>query len=412
MNTTLRDALAEQIDGVGPADLDIDTLVGLGERRLHRRRLTAALGGAAAVLLVIALAVGGPMLNGSTDHGQGPTDSHTTDGDEQPNKAQARHILYSETHRLKAPPYFADDAFRFGGHVIETDSFNVHMDVTDDGFVYTTDDARLYFTDGATLEQIGSNVCGRNWSSDPMWIGAYEQDSVMTGNAGSLVAWFDCTKPTRGTLVVVDTSTGREVVRQPMSACVRKDLIRKGLGAPCGLTAVVGDHVYVTKTQYSRAGVGLVMFDVTNRHESPVTEQAYTDDITSQPRQLVVGDSPQTGSLTDGIGQIFNVTGARLVPVRNDADPSDPANPELVTTSAFETDSDQALALRLPTGYQSDGQFTLFEWLDDDTVALSGGNQSSEGDILTCRLSGGRCDIAIKGKPGWERLLPQTVLIG
>ena len=61
----------------------------------------------------------------------------------------------------------------------------------------------------------------------------------MSGNAGSLVAWFDCRPGTPGTLVVFDTSLGRGVFHQRMSACAQE----VGNTPSCRLTAVVGEHV-------------------------------------------------------------------------------------------------------------------------------------------------------------------------
>ena len=40
----------------------------------------------------------------------------------------------------------------------------------------------------------------------------------------------------------------------------------------------------------------------------------------------------------------------------------------------------------------------FFEYLDDDTVALVGWDEApGHGDILTCRLSNGRCELAVPG---------------
>jgi hypothetical protein len=61
---TLRDAFARRADEAGTPDLDIDTLVGLGEARLRRRRASSVLGaGAIAALVVI-----GVVLSGSQTH--------------------------------------------------------------------------------------------------------------------------------------------------------------------------------------------------------------------------------------------------------------------------------------------------------------------------------------------------------
>jgi hypothetical protein len=117
----------------------------------------------------------------------------------------------------------------------------VHTDVTDDGFVYTTKD-EAWFSDGGSPEQIGSRLCGlralRNGG-----IAHTASDTVMTGAAGSLAAWFECADPEVPTLVVYDTSSGREVPLQPMPMC---DPVA---GCDLNLDAVVGEHIYLTRPQ-------------------------------------------------------------------------------------------------------------------------------------------------------------------
>lgn len=77
MNTNLREALVERIDAVGPAHLDLDTLVALGETRLRRRRrrgTAAVVGGvAAAVAVVVALAGARNSDTSPTPIGPSPT---------------------------------------------------------------------------------------------------------------------------------------------------------------------------------------------------------------------------------------------------------------------------------------------------------------------------------------------------
>src|SRR4051794_12174186 len=85
MITTLRDALAEQINQIPSAQVDVNELVSLGDRRVRRHRLAAALGSAAAVVVLVTLAVGGAALH-LADNGPAntpimdrhPTGAHTT----------------------------------------------------------------------------------------------------------------------------------------------------------------------------------------------------------------------------------------------------------------------------------------------------------------------------------------------
>jgi hypothetical protein len=118
---------------------------------------------------------------------------------------------------------------------------------------------------------------------------------------------------------------------------------------------------------------------------------------------LVIGDDRRTGLRTTGIGQDFRVVGSRLVPVLDVDGESSLARTTFITTSS------DAVQLRLPSGYRaarSDSAddppyFTLFEWVDDDTVALARGNTRTHyGDILVCHLPEGRCDVAVEAPQG------------
>jgi hypothetical protein len=85
MNTSLREALAERIDAVGPARPDINTLVGLGEGRLRRRRRTRFLTAAAAAVLVAGSVYGVTEINSRTTNEPGP--SNTTHSSSTPTQA-------------------------------------------------------------------------------------------------------------------------------------------------------------------------------------------------------------------------------------------------------------------------------------------------------------------------------------
>jgi hypothetical protein len=55
----------------------------------------------------------------------------------------------------------------------------------------------------------------------------------------------------------------------------------------------------------------------------------------------------------------------------------------------------RALRLRLPPRYRTSSEgFVLFEWLDDDTVAL-GSVEYAVGDSFICQLSDGHCRVAV-----------------
>lgn len=381
-----------------PAPLpDLDVLVARGEQRLRRRR-AAALATAAAVVVVMIL--GGVLVGGVDPKSSGPVD--LPGRHDSPKVAAARKIVYADN--------LPGRVMHFGDRVVKTGVAFAHIDMTDDGFVYTTggyfNDRRLWFSDGGPPDQIAARVC-----RDPHGFGV----AVRTANAGSLVAWFECARSTAQTLVVFDTATGREVVRQQQAACQWTGF------APCTLDHVIGGHVYFTDTFLRHGGTGRVayrhlMFEVSTSRTSAATPQAYPEDVITQSRGLVVGDSWPTGAATDGIGQEFAVVGPMLVPqVRN-------SNGALSGTAAFDTATRREVRLDLPAGYHRADGFTLFEWLDDDTVGLlasgDGGWPSGRGygDILTCRISTGNCDLTVRGGEGRRddqvRVVPHLGLPG
>ena len=113
MSTTLREVLARRANDVGPPNLDIDELVGLGEGRLRRRRLTAVLGSAAAVVFVIALALVA-ALNGPVKRSDGPVDQAHLLADA-PLPQPVRKIVYSDGSAEPRPTiHFGDRAVEIG----------------------------------------------------------------------------------------------------------------------------------------------------------------------------------------------------------------------------------------------------------------------------------------------------------
>ena len=390
MSTTLREVLAARADAVGPPDLDIGELVGLGEGRLRRRRLTVLLGAAAVVfVIVVALAIG-IGLDGSGTRSDAPVD-RPTPAPKGPLSAPVRKIVYSDGTGSHTTIHFGDRA-------VEVGKGPLHVDVTDDGIVYATGHGRLWFSDGRTATTIAPHACGS--------FSHYDQNSVMSANAGSLVAWFDCTDAAAPALVVLDTGTGREVFHQPLTFC------RPGQGFEdqwCGLEAVIGEHVYFSR-HFSRDGLKnpvpasdrLFSFDLTTGRKSRATPQSYAEDVRSQARGLLIGETPQTGTPTDGIGQSFRVVGSRLVP--------EPSNGTDVGARVFDTRTGRALRLQLPEGSKIDG-LVLYEWLDDDTVALTAGGGLHSFGIVTCRLSHNRCDLTVQAAHG-VRVVPHLPLPG
>ena len=375
MNTTLRDTFARQANHAGHPAFDIEELLALGEARLRRRRLTAVLGSAAAVFVAIGLVLGGAALIGPVKQSEGPVDDHTP--------SPVRKLLYSDVPLTSEG--LGQGVIHFGDRAIETENGFVHLDVTDDGFVYTSEDG-VWFSDGGSPEQISSL---RNSGT---FLRA--QDTVMTGATGSLVAWFACTNPDSAcanpdsaTLVVYDTGSGSMVVRQPMPCTTN--------WRGCNLEAVVGEHIYFTMFNRRYHRRELFSYDVTTGRQNPATPRSYAADVRSNPRGMMIGTTWQTATPTATFYHPdFVARGTRLV--TSDLDRRGRA----IRTTAFDTATHQAIQLRLPPGYHAHGAtFNVFEWLDDDTVALAPAHNLESADIITCRLSEGSCRLTVKAGP-------------
>ena len=403
MTTPLRDALTQQINQVGPAHPDIEKLVVLAEQRLRRRRLTAAAGAGAAVALAVALALGGTALHRSADPDPGPID-HPPSNHKTPTitPTATRPIVYTDDAFANgcdtAEHFFCVGTLHVGDREVEIDQ-SLGMDrgwpmsVTDAGAVYPDADGSVWFTNGSAPRQIAQHVCS----------------GLATASAGPLAAWVDCTAEARGDLVVFDTGAGREVARLPIPGCRAAETRSAGgqyVVEGCVPVAVVAGHVY-----FARAGLDpdrdtyrLLMLDASTGDVARATHRMYARDLSSDPRALVVGDSWRTGARTTEVG--FDVDGSRLVP-------TEPQGEAWTETHAFDITTGQPVQLRLPAGYHPGSppvfpgdaasdvkHFSLFEWLDDDTVALAQlGDNNHMGDILTCRLSDGACQLVAEAPP-------------
>ena len=188
MNTTLREALARRIDDASFPGLDVADLIGQGETRLRRRRLAAVLGSAAAAVVVVIAFALAAALNGPVKRSDGPPVDHPSPSPTElspPPAPNVRELLYVDVARSHN-----EGTFHFGDRAITSDDAFVFTDVTDDGFVYTSRND-LWFSDGESPVQIGSHVCGLPRNG----IRHQAQDAVITGDAGSLVAWFACAGP-------------------------------------------------------------------------------------------------------------------------------------------------------------------------------------------------------------------------
>jgi hypothetical protein len=391
--------LARRLDDLDAPPADLEQLVARGESRLRRRRLKTAVAGATAIAV---LAVAGALVNDHRTQSTGPVDLPG------PRPTQKQTPTAPATRQIVYAGGLGDPTVHYGTRKVRVRSGYVHLDVTDDGFVYTTPgpfqkaDPTVWFSDGRAPERIGRH-CGQSSPLTP--------NDVMTASSGSLVVWFACSKAAGRELVVYDTSLGREVARHRITGCQGHDL-----GFQCHLTAFVGEHVFLNRHVGNTNFVHGLSLDLGTNTLRTVTPKywvsgrsrqsgAYLAELRRQPRALVVGDSYESGAVTDGIGLGFAVSGSRLVP---HLDTDEPATKAYGTTG-------RPVRLHVPSGYHRANGFSLVEWLNDETVALAVyGQGPNSGDVLTCHLSDGRCEQVVTG-PGSDTgvsspLFPQQQL--
>jgi hypothetical protein len=409
---TLRETLARRADEAEIPAVDVDELVATGERRVRRRRAAAVLGSTVvAVVATVVLALVFTSLTG-TERSSDPV-NRPKQGQSEPAREVVRKIVYADGTEGRTVHY--------GARKVDTGHTFVWMDVTDDGFVYLLDDgfsqatreqrSSVWFSDGGGVERIGSDACPTITRADPKTV-----DKVVTDRSGSLVAWFDCTSrvPSLDVYDTRDDPIGgrpRRLAREAETSCAhRPDFLEN----TCFLKGIVGDHIYWERQVWAETlkRVVLMRYDVATGRTASVTQRDYAADLVNQPRALVLGRSRLDGTPTDGIGVNFTSAGRRLVPLRQLPDGGDS-----VPTKAFAGSTGDRVQLRLPAGYRTEDPITLFEWLDDDTVALGagvnawGGDGKPDADILRCTVSTGRCVLAVPGVRD-VRIVPHLLLPG
>jgi len=386
---------------VGRADQRLDEVHARIRSTQRRRRAEAVVGACAAVAaLIIGIAVATGSTGQDRNHGPIPPATKTPPT---PTATTTRQIVYSDD--ILGSPAGENSILYIGTlHVgdrevrIDQQLNTVRgwpLEVTDAGVVYAKSNGSMWFTDGGRPRQIAAQTCA---GTDPV-----NYSGLATGSTGTWAAWFDCAPGRGGDLVVFDTGTGREVARRPIPSC------RPTTNRGCGLDGMIGEHVYFTRNfspgHDRQTRYRAYTFDVATGRVVAASEQQHRDDIRNDPRALVVGDSWRTGTRMTSVD--FEVAGSRLVPT----DPQ--PGPEPRRTRAFNIASGRPVHLRLPAGYHpgppplSVGdhpsgvrRFTLFEWLDDDTVALAQlGDSNLTGDIISCRLSDGACQFVAKAPP-------------
>ncbi len=306
-----------------------------------------------------------------------------------------------------------------GDRAVATGRDLLSIDVVDGGAAFTTFDGSVWFTDGSRVEVVGTTTPGNLVDRGIAW-GASGRPNrwVVSENSGSRFAWFEYPTGDRPEIVVYDASLHRRVARvavdvsRPCARCAR-------------IVAVDAKAVYWTTGLWHGLGSAedtdprrnqVFRIDVETGARSTVSPSRLRAAFRAGSRMLVVGDSPDSGTLTDGIGQEFAVVDGQLVARARGG-------------AALFDSRGTRLRLRAPPGFHDSptGGLLLFQWLDDDTVALLDATGWTAGvlggeDLLVCKLTTGRCRVAVRtdgaqgspivpelGTPGSELALTRAI---
>ncbi len=354
--------------------------------RLRRRPL------AAAVLVAVVLGAGLQHLTGRAglpqgDAARGPVGLGGHSGVAGP----ARPLTYAE-----------DGLLHLGRRSVATGKDVLSLDVVDGGVAFTTLDGGVWFTDGSRPVLVGLTAPGVVRGVSVAWgLAGRPEDWVVSDNSGSHFAWFEYPMGDRPEIVVYDAREQEQVARVPV------DL--KGSCERCVQIVSVTDlAVYWTDSLWRGLGSAAEGRESPRpfRHEyadsrtSQVALGTLRTDLLGRGRMLVVGDTVETGRLTDGVGQDFVVDGGHLTQASAASRSSGAAD---AGRQVFDPRTGRRLVFGAPPryGYGIVERLRLFQWLDDDRFALFDATGWNAGDLtgedfLVCRISTTRCTVALE----------------
>jgi hypothetical protein len=378
MTSSLGELLQRGADSVTVPSIDLDEVIAEARRRRQRRRYLVVATAAAAVSAIV---VGSVLVATTSSRNGAPQPAGP------PSPSIGKTVGAEGTRPLV---YSAGRTVHVGDKSIRADKPVAFIAPTDDGAVYeATLDGTLWFTDGSTTQVIGTSW----FAAAPTSHGGV----VVTGRSGSLVVWADASlgrdeRPVE--FVVYDTSRREEVGRIPIRGLFDEvDIANVGESEVWWGTA---DWHYSEDTADSL----VYRFDV----GSGVTTELHGADL-----DAVLDSDPRAFRAVTGDGRVvhgspsFTVQGNRLVAGIYDDLADEYAEPVKLADGS-------ELRLRLPPGYvqpwpadgdpEEPGGITLSQWLDDDHVVLfadDGGGDlpAKEGDLLTCELPGGTCQVTV-----------------
>jgi hypothetical protein len=177
MTRLLSDVLHERADSAPGPHVDLDAIIGAGNRRVRRSRLSTGLAAAAVATVVAGSSLVLPGLVA------------------QERDAPVAGAPAPFTERRAG--YALDGAIHWGDETFEVGLPVTSYVQTDDGFVLTNRQGDVFLFDGTDSQRIGFTSNGR----------------IRADDTGSLVAWVDRAEDGHPQYVVYDTRTMAEVAR-------------------------------------------------------------------------------------------------------------------------------------------------------------------------------------------------------
>lgn len=365
MTRLLSDMLRERAASAPGPQVDLDAIIGDGDRRVRGRRLTTGLAAAAVAAVVAGSSFVLPGL--------------VAGGPDAPVAGAAS--PFAE----RRAGYALDGVIHWGN-----DSFPVGMPVTsyvqtDDGFVLTTRKGDVFLFDGTDSQRIGFSSNHRLRADD----------------TGSLVAWVDRADDGRTQYVVYDSESMTELARVDDTAA-----------GPSREPSDQGAEVFAVDggSAYWRTARGLVRYDVASgdltvlaSHEPPADPSekepvAYAIEDVADGRIAYLVDAGQGASMkvADEIDlsapTLANASNAVLSPDGRYLGVEEDDNLAVydTTTGGDVTPALPGYPFAVVTGWVDDDTATVFAIKDLDA-------QPYAFDMLTCDVPAGVCDVVTQG---------------
>ncbi len=373
MTKLLQDVLHERAENAPRPQVDLDLVIGAGERRMRRARLGTGLAASAVAVVVAGSAL---VLPGTL-----ASQPQRPDAAAAPSPWSERRVGYA----MEDVVHWGDESFSVGAVVASYVQ-------TDDGIVFTTRNGDVWLYGGADSQRIG-HAAGNRLRAD---------------DTGSLVAWVDRTEEGQPQYVVFDTHTMEEVARVDDEVAGPAQLGHESDGG--ALVYAVDDG-----SVYWRAGDVIVRYVVATGDTHVVTHWVEGTDSSSGPRLVdvvdvaagrlaylvndqddqgghsafFVGDEvgDQATELASGHNGYLSPDG-RFVGVEDDD-----------VMSLYDTGTGAAVTLAGLDGYPFK---VVTGWVDDDTAMVFAIRDLDADpyafDMLQCDVPGGACDVVTGGE--------------